>query len=748
MLGACSIPVVHLLQHPDRAPLYQLEVWAAEHSVQHLWACPPGAFNDDRVGRALDELAAAAQPIQDAVVQAALRRYPVDRSWLHGDRSCVAFTDARRQTPLVRPGHGKGQVHPRQAKFGPHVTSDFGVPVHYVLPGDAQQQPRAQALLKQLQTKLKSKQLGIVTDRGGIGYDILDAYLRSGTPFVSPLRGTAAERALAAQVPRADLTASDYRSRRKPDDAHFVCPLTLQLCRPKHPRPLAVAALLVRSRGKQATDVKPRRGRPARTLEKLDQVAGQLNRKRFVHADYVRPVLEKQIPQTKRRTHGRRTAEDELGRAIAVRCALCARPRPMGDSRSVVVWRPLPPCLQPTRMPVRAQPDNGHAGDPLQGGEVLGAFGRICTRLRIPWRPAMPSARVAVLMTLAAWVAAPLCAQTYHAQFSCPALVSLPAGDVAAPRVFLRTPGQPWVAAEFQHEGGRITISLDPAKIGAGQAELLVNPPADVDIQDFAPPRLVSLSLDGRALPAEKSVVLPPSAAAPRRLRLSVEDFQNRLDVPAFRLYLDGVRVAAEPRVAAEQPKALTLDVRLPVASWGHHSLRYVVADASPQRNALEGEVGFARVDMRNAVLKEKGTTLVADSYFATYPSLDCLQDGDTKLPGNTLPNDISWASVENDAPHWLQASFRQPRKIRQVTITWANYTREFHTSRHFEVQLPDGESWKTVYKSPAEGEPEAASTIVTFPVEKVTGFRIWQAAGAGSAARPNLMWLAEVEAR
>lgn len=289
--------LVHLLQHPDREPLYQLEVWAAAHSVQHLWDCPPEAFNDDRVGRALDKLAAQAGPIYDAVVQAALQRYPVDPGWLHWDHSFVAFTDARRETPLVRPGYGDGQVHQRQVKFGLHVTSDFGVPVHYeLLPGNTQQQPRAKALLKQLQTKLQSQRLGIVTDRGGIGYDILDEYLQSGTHFISPLQWTAAERQLAAQVPLADFIESDYRSQRKPKDAYFVYPLTLQLRRQKHPQPLGVSALLVHSMGKQATDVQLRRKKIVRTVDKLNQVAGQLNRKRFFHADYVRPVLAKKIP--------------------------------------------------------------------------------------------------------------------------------------------------------------------------------------------------------------------------------------------------------------------------------------------------------------------------------------------------------------------------------------------------------------------------------------------------------------------
>jgi len=289
--------LVHVLQHPDREPLYQLETWAAEHSVQHLWQCPPEAFNDDRVGRALDAMAAQAEAIYGAVVQAALAHYPIDPTWLHWDHSFVSFTDARRQTPLVRSGFGDGQVHQRQVKFGLHVTSDFGVPVNYeLLAGNAQQQPQARGLLRQLQTKLRSQSLGIITDRGGIGYDIVEDYLKSGTHFVSALQWTEAEKDLAAQVPLEEFIESDYRSQRKPRDAYFVYPMTLQFRRQKHPRPLQVRALLVHSMGKQATDEKQRQKKIARTVDKLNRAAGQLNRNRFFHADYVRPVLDKKIP--------------------------------------------------------------------------------------------------------------------------------------------------------------------------------------------------------------------------------------------------------------------------------------------------------------------------------------------------------------------------------------------------------------------------------------------------------------------
>lgn len=289
--------LVHVIQHPDREPLYQLENWAADHSVKHLWKCPPEAFNDDRVGRALDAMAAAAPQIHDQMVQAILRLYPLDLQWLHWDHSHVAFTDARCETVLVCPGYGDGEVHQRQVKFGLHAESEYGLPLHYeLLAGNAQQQPRAKPLLQQLQAKLQCQKLGIVSDRGGIGYDILEQYLQTGTHFIAPLQWTAAERELAAALPLAQFTESSYRSRNKPDDAYYVYPTVLEFRRQKRPAPLNVSALVVHSMGKQRTDAQQRHKRIARTLEKLNQVTAQLNRNRFSHADYVRRVLDKKIP--------------------------------------------------------------------------------------------------------------------------------------------------------------------------------------------------------------------------------------------------------------------------------------------------------------------------------------------------------------------------------------------------------------------------------------------------------------------
>lgn len=290
--------LVHVAQHPGREPLYQLSQWAEEHSVSCLWDCSPDAFNDDRVGKALDMMAAAAREIHAALVKAVLKQYPLDTQWLHWDHSYVAFTDARRETELVGAGYGDGQVRERQVKLGLHVTSDDGVPVHYeLLPGGAQQQPRAKPLVAQLQETLQREQLGIVTDRGGIGYDIVASYLASGTHFISALQWTAVERQLVARVPLADFTEAAYRSVNKPDDAYYVYSTRLSFRRQKHSTPLDVQALIVHSMGKQARDARSREALIARTVDKLELLRSRLNVRRFRQAEYVRPLIPKKIPR-------------------------------------------------------------------------------------------------------------------------------------------------------------------------------------------------------------------------------------------------------------------------------------------------------------------------------------------------------------------------------------------------------------------------------------------------------------------
>lgn len=360
----------------------------------------------------------------------------------------------------------------------------------------------------------------------------------------------------------------------------------------------------------------------------------------------------------------------------------------------------------------------------------------------------LPLLLQALTLVCASALAAGASAQGYQVRVTCAAVLTLPVPAEAEPVVFIRDAATPWRPAQFTPQGGRVVIPLDPASFAGGRARLLINPPPGVDIHDAHPPRLVRVQVDALARAPERDIALGPVARPPRRLVLVAEDRENALDPASLRLTLNGRPLRARLRVEHAGPRALWVRAYLPALGYGEHIIRYALADASPQANRLEGRISFGHYDMTNLVLAAHGTRLTADSHFVNYPSLDCLQDGEAPPPGDSLPNAISWASAETNSPHWVEVDFGRLREIREVVVHWASYTHQINTSRTFEVQAPENGDWRAVYRSPEEGEPEALFTRAEFEPLTVRRFRVWQPAGGGGTARPNLMWLTEIEAR
>ena len=129
-----------------RAPVYALEEWATpfEPAQLRLTAAQISLLNDDRVGRALDELfdADRASLLTEVVVRA-VQEFGVDLQQLHNDSTTVTFSgEYRGATPdAVRRGqhtlaitHGHNKDHRpdlKQLLFILTISADGAVPVHY-----------------------------------------------------------------------------------------------------------------------------------------------------------------------------------------------------------------------------------------------------------------------------------------------------------------------------------------------------------------------------------------------------------------------------------------------------------------------------------------------------------------------------------------------------------------------------------------------------------------------------------------
>ena len=300
--------ILHILQSEHRLPLYKLEEWALNHNVGLLYQCPSSAFNDDRVGDALDALVPpnsnrddeAVEPIdaiEGEVVTCAIKRYDIDVQAIHWDLTNVTFSGAYEGSERIGPGWGHGTLNERQLQVSLHATGDGGIPVHYeCLAGGAQQPPLAEDMLKHLQSRLGRSDLIVVADGKGISYDIVKAYRRAGAHFVSPLSPAQAYLDQFAAVPLEQFRQSSYRSKSSPDVVYSYYPTTVDICPKKRQGQLLVDALLVHSTGKQARERKVRRKKIDKALKRLAQIESYLNKRLYFRVTYARARLANAVP--------------------------------------------------------------------------------------------------------------------------------------------------------------------------------------------------------------------------------------------------------------------------------------------------------------------------------------------------------------------------------------------------------------------------------------------------------------------
>jgi len=143
-----EVLVVNRLLHPQA--MYAVGDWAEGAAVTDYYGLTAAQLNDDRLGRALEHLAAHLPSVQAAATLAAVRRWRLDVSQIHYDLSTAelygAYAEAQpaeaadpgtgpspATVPAVPcPAYGRtksGRTDVKQVQFGLDVLGDGGVPV-------------------------------------------------------------------------------------------------------------------------------------------------------------------------------------------------------------------------------------------------------------------------------------------------------------------------------------------------------------------------------------------------------------------------------------------------------------------------------------------------------------------------------------------------------------------------------------------------------------------------------------------
>ena len=161
------MPLARLLQPKA---LFRLDQWAQTAAVTDYFGLEPGQLNDDRLGRALERLAAHSDKVQPALVLAAIQRFKLNVTQVHYDITSVELFGAYeievaegKTPPTPLPAYGRtksGRKNIKQVQLGLNVTGDGAVPIsHLPLDGNAGEAPTHLENLRRLRALLPTNKL-------------------------------------------------------------------------------------------------------------------------------------------------------------------------------------------------------------------------------------------------------------------------------------------------------------------------------------------------------------------------------------------------------------------------------------------------------------------------------------------------------------------------------------------------------------------------------------------------------------
>lgn len=216
-----EVLVANRLTSPS--PLLRVEDWARDWAVAEVFGVTAEALNDDRLGRALDAIAAQLDAIVGTVGARAIAAFGLEVSRLHWDMTSISLYGDYDEVDEahVRPRYGKPKDRRpdlKQIQTGLAVTGDGGVPVlHRAFDGGAGEVNQVVGAMESLRAMAGQRRFLLVGDSKLISYANLHALAGAEVSFVAPAsKGWVSAEELGAQ--RFDATIEvDYVADR---DAH------------------------------------------------------------------------------------------------------------------------------------------------------------------------------------------------------------------------------------------------------------------------------------------------------------------------------------------------------------------------------------------------------------------------------------------------------------------------------------------------------------------------------------------------
>jgi len=193
--------------------------------------------------------------------------------------------------------------------------------------------------------------------------------------------------------------------------------------------------------------------------------------------------------------------------------------------------------------------------------------------------------------------------------------------------------------------------------------------------------------------------------------------------------------------LAARSVRAVLVPVKLEASR--HGALSVQVESEGKTISQRRFEVTF--LEKGESLARDSRVRVDVDSTYSGYTTKP-LADGVRDTKGIAW-NEAAWASEETGGPHWVRIAFPEPTTIHAMAIYWNIEGGVTYTSRRGTV-IGWTESGEKVALGEFTNANPVAVTRVEFPPRKLKQIELRQPSRGGSATRPNLLWLSEIEVR
>lgn len=278
-----------------------------------------------------------------------------------------------------------------------------------------------------------------------------------------------------------------------------------------------------------------------------------------------------------------------------------------------------------------------------------------------------------------------------------------------------------------------------------GTTEFAYSIAQGVELNDFEAPIVRSVLVNGLPIsPVDGTQrYLLSLLDATKEVEIVVEDALNSVEPNETFALLDGELLS----LSFERGKKVGISCLMEGSKIGRHCLEFVVGDNAPIPNLSRLSFEYEVVDASNYIRSRPGVASVeVDSNYMGYPSVAPLTDGVNALPGSTAENDVTWASLDNGAEHWIRVELKSEVDAHAFDIYWPRLT---NCSQFVEAQVLRDGKWVTVASSGKKAQaPTLLTSMVPDGVIRGKVFRFYQPENGGPASREGIMWVCEVVIR